>query len=259
MAPTTRDEKIMAEDWELELTRDAEALELAIKREERRKRILRGKEVSEVQRVLEEHSRPFARVIQARKKLALLCAGMKPSDGGGGSGGSSGGRSMVVRHRQEGHIPDNLVTAYEALWIKTYGSGAGYIGDPNALVPTGAGGNQMKMAGSGERVYRGVAKSKPGGSGGRRSIIKDERAFNFKRKIDKRMRRLASEIDEWMRSTKVAGVDISEGEGGVSGGAPRCGGCHKFIDREWRFCASCGGDLRAMRAIALRRDDVRGA
>ena len=167
---------------------------------------------------------------------------------------------MVVRHRQEGHIPDGLVTAYEALWIKTYGSGAGYIGDPNALVPQGAGGNQMKMSGSDERVHRGVAKGKPGGNASRMSIIKDEKAFNFKRKIDKRMRRLASEIDEWMRSTKVAGVDISEGAGGeVSGGAPRCGGCHKFIDREWRFCASCGGDLRAMRAIALHRDDVRGA
>ena len=246
----------MAEDWELELTRDAEALEWAIKREERRKRILRGKEVSEVQRVLEEHSQPFARVIQARKKLAVLCAGMKNSDGGG----SGGGRGMVVRHRQEGHIPDGLVTAYEALWIKTYGSGAGYIGDPNSLTPDKAGGNQMKMSGSDERVHRGVAKGKPGGNASRRSIIKDEKAFNFKRKIDKRMRRLASEIDEWMRSTKVAGVDISEAQGEVSGGgAPRCGGCHKFIDREWRFCASCGGDLRAMRAIALRRDDVRGA
>lgn len=254
MAPTIRDEKRMAEDWEFELTRDAEALELAIKREERRKRILRSKEVTEVQRVLEEHSQPFARVIQARKKLALLCTGMKNSDGGGGG---NGGRGMVVRHRQEGHIPDGLVTAYEALWIKTYGSGAGYIGDPNSLTPDKAGGNQMKMSGSDERVHRGVAKGRAGGNASRKSIIKDERAFNFKRKIDKRMRRLASEIDEWMRSTKVAGVEV--GEGGAGDGAPRCGGCHKFIDREWRFCASCGGDLRAMRAFASRRDDVRGA
>src|SRR5699024_7324341 len=158
-------------DWELELTLDAEALEMAIKREERRKRILKGKEVAEVQRVLEEHSQPFARVIQARKKLAVLCAGLKNSGGGGFGGGGVGGsgeaRGVVVRHRQEGHIPDGLVTAYEALWIKTYGSGAGYIGDPNSLTPQGAGGNQMKMGRSDERVYRGVAKSKgPGGNGG---------------------------------------------------------------------------------------------
>src|SRR5699024_1731530 len=144
-------------DWELELTLDAEALEMAIKREERRKRILKGKEVAEVQRVLEEHSQPFARVIQARKKLAVLCAGLKNSGGGGFGGGGVGGsgeaRGVVVRHRQEGHIPDGLVTAYEALWIKTYGSGAGYIGDPNSLTPQGAGGNQMKMGRSDERVY----------------------------------------------------------------------------------------------------------
>src|SRR5699024_5837749 len=162
MAPTIRDEKRMAEDWELELTRDAEALELAIKREERRKRILRSKEVTEVQRVLEEHSQPFARVIQARKKLALLCAGMKNSDGGEGG---NGGRGMVVRHRQEGHIPDGLVTAYEALWIKTYGSGAGYIGDPNSLTPDKAGGMQMQRARGDERRRGGGAD---GGGGGER-------------------------------------------------------------------------------------------
>src|SRR5699024_12656064 len=125
-----------------------EALEMAIKREERRKRILKGKEVAEVQRVLEEHSQPFARVIQARKKLALRCAGMKSSDGGrvgsGGAGGS-GGRGMVVRQRQEGHIPDGLVTADEARWIKTYGAGAGCVGDADSLTGQGGGGNQRKI------------------------------------------------------------------------------------------------------------------
>src|SRR5690625_7220945 len=108
MAPTIRDEKRMAEDWEFELTRDAEALELAIKREERRKRILRSKEVTEGQRVLEEHSQPVARVIQARKKLAWLCTGLNNSDGGGRS---AGGRGMVVRESQEGHIPERGVAA----------------------------------------------------------------------------------------------------------------------------------------------------
>src|SRR5690625_7830761 len=115
MAPTIRDEKRMAEDWELELTRDAEALELAIKREERRKRILRSKEVTEVQRVLEEHSQPFARVIQARKKLAMQCTGMNNSDGGGGS---RSGRRMDNRKRQEGDNTEWQENAHEALQIK---------------------------------------------------------------------------------------------------------------------------------------------
>lgn len=224
----------MSIDWEAELTRDAEALEEAIKREARRKRMLRALEVEEVQRILESHPRAFARVIQGRKKLVSILAGVGERVGGEGTA------NYVVRHRQEGHVDEKLVTAYEALWIKTYGSGAGYIGDPNALVPSGAGGNQFKMGGSGERVYRGVAKG-GGGSGSRRSIIKDEKAFNFKRKMDKRMRRMASEINEFMISSKVSGIEIVEAGGGVGGrGAPRCAGCKCFVDREWRFCASCG-------------------
>lgn len=225
----------MSIDWEAELTRDAEALEEAIKREARRKRTLRALEVEEVQRILEGYSHVFARVIQARRKLAGLLAGAGGSVGSGG-GGDGSTANYVVRHRQEGHVDEKLVTAYEALWIKTYGSGAGYIGDPNALVPSGAGGNQFKMGGSGERVYRGVAKG-GGGSGSRRSIIKDEKAFNFKRKMDKRMRRMASEINEFMISSKVSGIEVVEAG---SKGAPRCAGCKCFVDREWRFCASCG-------------------
>lgn len=245
-------------DWQAELEADAEALEGAIRREARRMRLFKALEVVEVQKVLDQHSMAFARVIRARKKLLeLIDRRGREGSGGGGSGG--GGGNYVVRHRQEGHVDEKLVTAYEALWIKTYGSGAGYIGDPNALVPTGAGGNQSKMSGSGERVYRGVAKSKGGGLGAsRRSIIKDERAFDFKRKMDKRMRRMASEIDEWLRSTNVSGVDIKtggRGRGGEREGSVRCGDCQCFVERDWRFCARCG----APRAIASRRDDVRGA
>lgn len=217
-------------DWDEELTRDAEALEVAIRREERRKRVLKGFEVEEVQWILAEYPRAFARVIQGRKKLVSILAGERV-------GGGDGTANYVVRHRQEGHVDEKLVTAYEALWIKTYGSGAGYIGDPNALVPQGAGGNQFKMGNSGERVYRGVAKG-GGGSGSRRSIIKDEKAFNFKRKMDKRMRRMAAEINEFMVSSKVSGAGRELVEAG--GGAPCCSGCKRFIERGWRFCASCG-------------------
>lgn len=226
------------EKWAESLTADAEALEAAIKREERRGRMLRAMEVSEVQQVLTTNSHIFSRVIHARKRLIdLLDTKGRITGGSGGSGGTA---HYVIKHKQEGHIPDNLVMMYEALWIKTYGSGAGYIGDPNSLTPDKAGGNQMKMAGSDERVHRGVAKSgRAGSNAARKTIIKDERAFEFKRKMDKRMRRMASEIEEWIRSSKVMGVDVTEGGSGEVS-VPRCEGCQSFVDREWRFCARCG-------------------
>ena len=227
------------EKWAESLTADAEALEAAIKREERRGRMLRAMEVSEVQQVLTSNSHIFSRVIHARKKLLDLLdtRGKVVAGGGGGGRGTS---HYVIKHKQEGHIPENLVTMYEALWVKTYGSAAGYIGDPNSLTPEKAGGNQMKMGGSDERVHRGVARSKAGGgNAARKAIIKDERAFEFKRKMDKRMRRMASEIEEWIRSSKVMGVDVIEGGSGEVS-VPRCEGCQSFVDREWRFCARCG-------------------
>lgn len=218
--------------WAESLTADAEALEAAVRREERRARSLRAMEVSEVQQVLTNNSHIFSRVIHARKKLLDLL-----DSRGKGAGGTA---HYAIKHRQEGHIPENLVTMYEALWIKTYGSSAGYIGDPNSLTPAKAGGNQMKMGGSNERVHRGVAKGgRAGGNASRKTIIKDERAFEFKRKMDKRMRRMAVEIEEWIKSSKVMGVDVVEGESGEVT-VPRCERCQSFIDREWRFCARCG-------------------
>lgn len=260
-------------DWDESLRRDAEALEEAVKREERRRRIFKSMEVSEVQQVLEIYATKFSRVIQSRKRLlALLDSGRAEKSAGGGN--------YVVKHRQEGHVDERLVTAYEALWIKTYGSGAGYIGDPNALTPVGAGGNQMKMADSGERVYRGVAKGGAAAGRSRRSIIKDEHAFNFKRKIDKRMRRLATEIDEYMRTVRIPGGSGSgpgggggEGSEGEESSVARCMGCQCFMEDSWRFCARCGNRRgvkpamgaeripkefaeRMERARAMRRDET---
>lgn len=256
-------------DWDESLRRDAEALEEAVKREERRRRIFKSMEVSEVQQVLEIYATKFSRVIQSRKRLLALLDSGRAERGGG---------NYVVKHRQEGHVDERLVTAYEALWIKTYGSGAGYIGDPNALVPKGAGGNQMKMADSGERVYRGVAKGGAVAGRSRRSIIKDEHAFNFKRKIDKRMRRLATEIDEYMRTVRIPGGSGSgpgggEGSEGEESSVARCTGCQCFMEDSWRFCARCGnrrgvkpamgaeripGEFaeRMERARAMRRDET---
>lgn len=257
-------------DWEQELKEDAEALRGAVKREEKRKRKLRAMEVNEVQALMREHSAEFGAVLAARRRLIELLGRSGTRAGGGGTDGSVGGEgrgreggNYVVRHRQEGHIPENLVTAYEALWILSYGSGAGYIGDPNALVPTGAGGNQSKMKSSDERVYRGVAKGGGKGRGSTRSVIRDERAFEFKRKMDKRMRRMASEIDEWLKVKKLAdkGVEDMEGLDGVSGAAV-CDGCKRYMERDWKYCARCGKASGAfaerMRAYATRAGGAEG-
>lgn len=70
----------------------------------------------------------------------------------------------------------------------------------------------------------------------------DERAWAFKRKIDKRLRRIAKEIH----------VELDKLERGVGGPEPlarRCAGkCGRFGEPTWHFCANCGGPMREVEA-----------
>lgn len=231
--------------WADDLGVDADALEEAVRREERRGRALRSMAVEDVQILMQEESSAFARVLQARRKLKALLDGKGTS--GTGVGGSGGAGERYVKHRQEGHIPEALVTAYEALWLKTYGSEASVIGDPSVIRGIGKG-NTYRTGTSGEKVARGGARGSKDRGGARKSIIKHELAFHFKRKMDKRMRRLAKEIEEWLVEESKGRVGAG-GVGGVEVSAARCARCFCFMERDWRYCARCG-------AIVIDAGDV---
>lgn len=212
-------------DWAHELLEDVKALKYASERDKRRRRRLNQLEVSDIQVLMARFPDEFAKLRLVRNDLRECL-----NDGarmGGGNSSSSSPRAVI--HKQEGHVPDPLVQAYEALWIKCYGSEAVVIGDPSVIRGVGKG-NQMRMKDSDERVTRSGANGGGDRGGSRRSIIKDERTFEFKRKIDKRIRRLAKEIDSYMRGMR-AGED-EEGR--------RCWSCQKFMEEGWIFCPACG-------------------
>lgn len=233
-------------DWAAAIEEDARLMASLVRRERIRLAKLRELDPEELEKLMASHPQEFG-LLRLRRKALKDALGVGGADRNGG-GGAVGSGEKVVRHKQEGHIPDNLVTAYEALWVKTYGSDAAFMGDPNALTKIeGKGeskrgvvgkGNPMRMKDSSERVYRSGA-TPPKGRGSGKSIIKDESAFEFKRKMDKRMRRMASEIDQWIRKGKLVEVKrdtVSDGEGS----GHKCPGCKRYAEVDWRFCARCG-------------------
>ena len=85
------------------------------------------------------------------------------------------------------------------------------------------------------------ARSKPqiGGVQGapkrvqRHWFVRDPAAFEFKKRIDRKLRALAREMQ-----THSGG-----GRGVESRSIPNCGQCGRFLEPTWQFCAYCGNRL----------------
>lgn len=226
-------------DWAQELEDDARVMASLTRRERVRQARLRELDTTEdLQALMNLHPHEFAKLRLKRRALLeqMLGKGWEERL----KGKAPGQDTLSIKHRQEGHIPEALVTAYDVLWVKSYGTDAAFIGDPNSLTRGVGGkavgkGNQMRMSSSDEKLARAGASGKGGGAGSRKSIIKDERAFEFKRKMDKRMRRMAVEIDHWLRFS----APMDKG----SEDSLKCSGCKRYCERDWRFCARCGASL----------------
>lgn len=124
-------------------------------------------------------------------------------------------------------FPDAIRQAYTFLYSTCYGSSGSFFGDPNSedIVP------QEWFTKSEQQQTRGPAKQ-----GSRKyassvkTIIKNERALELKKRIDKRLRKLAKDIyAEW------EGNDLEE--------TLKCWSCHKIAQREWKHCPRCGDRL----------------
>jgi hypothetical protein len=141
-------------------------------------------------------------------------------------------------------LPEPFQLAYEQLWARSLGDsgpGAGVGNHPLSGQSGILGRASGKVENAGWRTSSGEAdmvgqiagpKNKQVGKTSR--TLKDERAFRFKQKVDKDLRRIAAKINAFQdgRNSELAGQRVCEGR------------CKKYGEIEWSFCARCGGPMR---------------
>lgn len=123
--------------------------------------------------------------------------------------------------------PAAFLEAYELLYVEAYGSGA-IFQDDNAI--HGAGKAQRGRTKSDAVETRGGAVQKKKLSASQKNVIKSQRAFNEKTKIDKRLRKIGKEIFDWLNKEAVKGESFYM----------RCSKCKKHAEDEWAWCPRCG-------------------
>lgn len=123
--------------------------------------------------------------------------------------------------------PQAFLEAYELLFVETYGSGA-IVQDDNQI--HGSGKAQRGRVKSSDVETRGGAVQKKKLSASQKNVIKSQRAFNEKTKIDKRLRKMGKEILEWLNHEKITAPNFYL----------RCSKCKKHAEDTWEFCPRCG-------------------
>jgi hypothetical protein len=145
-------------------------------------------------------------------------------------------------------LPEPFQTAYEQLWARTYsdgGVGAGVGSHPLDGARGVVGKADGKVENAGWRVNSGQADAVGQISGPKQKTVgktartlRDERAFQFKQKVDKELRRIAAKIRRWEEN---GGREV----GTEHAGQRVCAGrCKRFGDVEWSYCCWCGGPMR---------------
>ena len=139
-------------------------------------------------------------------------------------------------------LPEPFQVAYEMLWTRAYsdgGVGAGTAGHPldgrKGRVGVANGKVERWRVNSGKKdAVAGSVGPKQKTVGKTSRTLRDERAFRFKQKIDKDLRRLAAKIRAFEEGSRLenAGQRVCAG---------RCG---RFGELEWTYCANCGSPMR---------------
>lgn len=152
-------------------------------------------------------------------------------------------------------LPDGFVDAYEALCGRALNDGSGMEGRPTREESEGAGGigketgslaargGNVRVSSGAEtivggkgtgRAWRGKAQVKIVGRTGRG--MRDERMFQAKVRIDKRLRQLGREI-----------MDLLDGKDIKSAGRRICAGkCARLGQGDWSYCPNCGSAMREL-------------
>lgn len=123
--------------------------------------------------------------------------------------------------------PAAFLEAYELLFVETYGSGA-IVQDDNQI--HGSGKAQRGRTKSSDVETRGGAIQKKKLSASQKNVIKSQRAFNEKTKIDKRLRKMGKEILEYLNKEATTNPQFYM----------RCAKCKKHAEDNWEFCPRCG-------------------
>jgi hypothetical protein len=136
-------------------------------------------------------------------------------------------------------LPRRLTDAYELVVHAAYGSDpAVSTGDPTVLRGIG-------------RVDPRTSTNQPEGVGGsakpgkrpgiaRRNVIKDRAAYELKIRADRRLRKLAQELEDFL-----AGGD-------VRGSVNVCTRCARIGEDGWRWCPHCGHEMGEQPRVAAQ-------
>ena len=143
-----------------------------------------------------------------------------------------GASARVVRVDEEkALLPPDLERAYGALCSEALVQpAAAYVGDPIEK----AKGRMVTRTSTGQTETRGGAKGSRK-SGGSKDFIRSEAAFNFKSKVDRKLRKLAREIKVWLQDSPGERDDVR-----------RCTVCRKFGEPEWLYCPRDGKPMESV-------------
>lgn len=140
-------------------------------------------------------------------------------------------KRTAVRLGEEDLLPPDLVENYRSLAGRALSLPGGvYVGDAIEK----ASGRAVTRISSGQTETRGPAKGSRK-SGGSKDFIRDERAFAFKGKMDRKLRKLAREIRAWLNDSGETRYDVR-----------RCSVCRQFGDPEWLYCPKDGKPMESV-------------
>lgn len=123
--------------------------------------------------------------------------------------------------------PAPFLEAYQLLFMETYGSGAIFQDDTQIH---GTGKAQRGRTKSSDIETRGGAVQKKKLSASQKNVIKSQRAFNEKTRIDKRLRKMGKEIYDWINKENLKPTEYWT----------RCSKCKKHTEDDWQFCPRDG-------------------
>lgn len=143
-----------------------------------------------------------------------------------------GNVARVVRVDEDrAFLPPDLERVYGLLCSEALVQpAAAYVGDPIEK----AKGRMVTRTSTGQTETRGGAKGSRK-SGGSKDMIRSEAAFNYKSKIDRKLRKLTREIKTWL-----------QGSGEYRDDVRRCTVCRKFGEPEWLYCPQDGKPMESV-------------
>ena len=141
--------------------------------------------------------------------------------------------ALIAAHR-DGQLPEKMREAYELLYCRSYGTGALYLGDVNAEKVESAN-SSWAVKGGAKAPHRSGATRGKSPTAHKRNIVQDAAAYDFKRRVDKKLSRIATEIRQWLAGEQSMFADARRLT------CPKCG---RIADISWKVCPIDGHRLK---------------